>query len=547
MSCRCGHSLIASKRSIALDLSSLTRIAQCTAHRCLLTRGSQCRKNSSISSTHQDTSASDRISAGLHQLSASCGIEINAQVVQMMIDSDRGCGVVVKESIHDAIQRNKSAGVRRGELILKVPTTAMLLARRKADNRSTDLLGLGTCLADVAETNLDQEDSNADGKGILMCDQLDSLFPISAVGLSLEVPWDIALALLMQDLQSHDLATANRKAEKYIHFWTTYIDEILPSIHQLCMPFCMPIEVLKECQHSELIQAALLQRERIAQLNTITSPGEVDTSEKLTSLFACVRSRAFEVYDNVFAFVPFLDLCNHSRQPNSAWNLISDNDRDSYIILKATEDIKPGTEITICYDGVAVEEVDGEATVRCLHGKTDRAMFAQYGFVVENNSFDKLSWRECSDTVEKLAALSSAPCSTSDIGDVALDASRMREVLGEREWEMGMTRKDGILSCILSSIPFINARKSHDGSESKFANMEMRASIILIEWAKNQLNLCATSIEVDEKLLTSSELSMQLNAAIHYRIKRKKVFQRTIQVLTRYVLSFSDPEEGKDT
>lgn len=35
--------------------------------------------------------------------------------------------------------------------------------------------------------------------------------------------------------------------------------------------------------------------------------------------FACVRSRAFRLGDQRFAYVPFMDVANHAERPNAAF------------------------------------------------------------------------------------------------------------------------------------------------------------------------------------------------------------------------------------
>ena len=61
---------------------------------------------------------------------------------------------------------------------------------------------------------------------------------------------------------------------------------------------------------------------------------------------ACVRSRAFQMAKDRFAFVPFLDICNHSTAPNAAFRA---NETAAAIELVAVSDVAPGQEAVISY------------------------------------------------------------------------------------------------------------------------------------------------------------------------------------------------------
>ena len=61
---------------------------------------------------------------------------------------------------------------------------------------------------------------------------------------------------------------------------------------------------------------------------------------------ACVRSRAFQLGKDRFAFVPFLDMANHSPTPNAAFRA---SETAAAIELVAVDDIDPGQEAVISY------------------------------------------------------------------------------------------------------------------------------------------------------------------------------------------------------
>jgi len=61
---------------------------------------------------------------------------------------------------------------------------------------------------------------------------------------------------------------------------------------------------------------------------------------------ACVRSRAFQLGKERFAFVPFLDIANHAPEPNAAFR---NSEPAGAIELVAVSDIGPGQEAFISY------------------------------------------------------------------------------------------------------------------------------------------------------------------------------------------------------
>lgn len=61
---------------------------------------------------------------------------------------------------------------------------------------------------------------------------------------------------------------------------------------------------------------------------------------------ACVRSRAFQLGKERFAFVPFLDIANHAPQPNVAFR---NSTSAAAIELVAVSDVEPGQEVLISY------------------------------------------------------------------------------------------------------------------------------------------------------------------------------------------------------
>ena len=64
--------------------------------------------------------------------------------------------------------------------------------------------------------------------------------------------------------------------------------------------------------------------------------------------FGCVRSRAFRLGPESFAFVPFLDAANHAAEPSCDFRLAPDGSR---VELVAVQEARAGEEATISYTG----------------------------------------------------------------------------------------------------------------------------------------------------------------------------------------------------
>lgn len=76
--------------------------------------------------------------------------------------------------------------------------------------------------------------------------------------------------------------------------------------------------------HTPAVEAAAAaQKERLKVLFPQLMPDEEDEEEDGPGLlqwaYACVRSRAFFLGGNYFAYLPFLDMANHSSQPTAAY------------------------------------------------------------------------------------------------------------------------------------------------------------------------------------------------------------------------------------
>lgn len=63
--------------------------------------------------------------------------------------------------------------------------------------------------------------------------------------------------------------------------------------------------------------------------------------------FACVRSRAFCLGPDRFAFVPFLDVANHAAEPRGAFREAG----DAVELVALAGGVEAGQQVTISYSG----------------------------------------------------------------------------------------------------------------------------------------------------------------------------------------------------
>ena len=179
------------------------------------------------------------------------------------------------------------------------------------------------------------------------------------------LPWDLLQALALLD----GLAGAGDA------FWARYTNDVLPPPLALTLPMCLPERLLAQLQHPAIEAGAAAQRARLAELFPgLAVPACEDGPTWLEWAFACVRSRAFRLGEQIFAFVPFLDAANHAAEPTADFQLSADA---SAVNLVALGPIAQGAEVTISYTGKV--------------GYTNQRFMAQYGFVPRyGNPFDRL-------------------------------------------------------------------------------------------------------------------------------------------------------------
>jgi hypothetical protein len=100
-------------------------------------------------------------------------------------------------------------------------------------------------------------------------------------------------------------------------FWQRYSHTVLPAPLDLTLPLCFPPPLLAELQHAAIEAAAAAQQARLAGLFPGLAGAACEGGPSwLQWGFGCVRSRAFQLKQECFAFVPYLDVANHHPDPS---------------------------------------------------------------------------------------------------------------------------------------------------------------------------------------------------------------------------------------
>ncbi len=346
------------------------------------------------------------------------------------------------------------------------------------------------------------------------------------------LPWDIVLALALLDGIAGD---ANA-------FWSRYTNEILPPPETLTLPVCLPENLLVELDDradSLIIDAARQQKQRLAEL----FPGlSVTLCENGPSYFeyafACVRSRAFRLGQEIFAFIPFLDAVNHNIEPNTNFEMSTDG---STVHLVSLKEIKENEELTISYTGTI--------------GYTNQRLMAQYGFVpIGGNPFDRLHFT-CTDNTSNdndTSGSSVASGSSSNSGEetlgttpspsprppVLLSLDALMNLFGDGASMVdAFSGRDPFMYAALKSLPLA----AMESDAAPMAEQLEFAQNMLVEVESEQAEW-KTSIEEDAALLldltentSNNSVDPRLEAVVRYRLYRKKMVDSAVKVLRAFI------------
>lgn len=333
------------------------------------------------------------------------------------------------------------------------------------------------------------------------------------------LPWDIIHALALLDGLAGD---GNE-------FWSRYTNEILPSPESLTLPVCLPEELLTQLEHKAIIEAARQQKQRLNTLFPGLSVPLCDNGPTyLEWAFACVRSRAFRLGQDIFAFIPFLDAVNHNIDPNTNFEMSVDGKRVNLVSVK---EIKQDEELTISYTGTS--------------GCTNQRYMAQYGFVpLGGNPFDRIVFQciEDGNTSTRTGEVEGGDDAGSVIqsGPVLLSVDALMNLFGDGEAMVdAFSGRDAFMYAALKSLP-LAAMESDAAPMAKQLELARK----MLNEVESEQKEWKTGIEEDTALLIEltetanekrSSVDPRFEAVVRYRLYRKEMVNSSIKVLRAFI------------
>jgi protein-histidine N-methyltransferase len=229
---------------------------------------------------------------------------------------------------------------------------------------------------------------------------------------------------------------------------------------------------------------------------------------------AAVMSRLFRVTiqgQETQALVPFADLLNHSRQPETEWAF---DDGDSAFLLRCTARITKGAEVHDCY------------------GRKSNTRFLQnYGFTVPDNLDDEATvWIK-------------APDWGSDAERRSLEFGTADD--GLRRFRLGRSAADGDDAISFLRLVFARGRELRIALESSAGQIpvlskrnERAAMTALARVCRKALARYRSTVEEDDKLLACPSLELNERNCITTRRGEKMVLRIWVSIATKGLRSY---------
>eukprot|EP00640_Fibrocapsa_japonica_P001867 CAMPEP_0113939712 /NCGR_PEP_ID=MMETSP1339-20121228/5986_1 /TAXON_ID=94617 /ORGANISM="Fibrocapsa japonica" /LENGTH=452 /DNA_ID=CAMNT_0000943309 /DNA_START=178 /DNA_END=1536 /DNA_ORIENTATION=- /assembly_acc=CAM_ASM_000762 len=407
------------------------------------------------------------------------------------------CSIMLKEEDSGVRNLLATADVEKNEAIVSVPGAYCLWA-----NRDGEIQGLAG-----------QSDATWDLAGDLRNPYPDIL---KAQGLT----WDLRMAVALVE------ATIGQGCGG--RFWDAY-SLMMPAPHTLTMPMCLNKRLGEELQHKEMAKAGDRQRIRLKEhFPSLMNPGyhplvkcyedmgKADQyPDALTWCFALVRSRVFSADDDRFAYVPFMDMVNHSLEPNADYQY--DPESDSFKLV-ALRPIPSGEEVTISYG----------------RGLCNDDLFQRYGFFLKGNHIGSpiLGFGSVPKKLEQEVKAGKTTLSSEDkqrlrgMQDVML--SLAQQTAGSDEESQVQL---GRLQSVLSSINvLVSIQPEGTLKERIVKSLELSRS-----YAKSEYK---TAVATDERLLREENKGTndgRDSAVIAYRLERKRLTKLTHYCLETFL------------
>lgn len=328
--------------------------------------------------------------------------------------------------------------------------------------------------------------------------------------------WNLEMASQMLDERNAGRSTAKGREP----WW-----EILPKDNASPVLFEFTEQEVNELQDEDTVREARLMREIFeteAEETISDSTGISWGFEELSWASSMMQSRSFVTEGEHWTF-PLIDLCNHDFEPNAQVKSIRSPDTCQGLgaleEIAAVEGIDPGPDrfaLIAGEDGIRAGE-----EVLISYGNWPNDVFLLFfGFVPPHNPHDAVVlFNSAEELVEWVVQ---KRCNNKNNAQyVKQTAQALQAALGD-DLDRIVVLQDGIDARVPAAVEEI----------SKLMNDKINALALVSERCKWLLQTYTTSLEEDEDLLRTVDLSRNEQLAIRYRLNKKRLLQSAIRNLS---------------
>jgi len=329
-------------------------------------------------------------------------------------------------------------------------------------------------------------------------------------------PWNLEMASQMLDERNAGSSTAKGREP----WW-----EILPKDNASPVLFEFTEQEVNELQDKDTMREARLMREMFeteAEETISDSNGLSWGFEELSWASSMMQSRSF-VTDGEHWTFPLIDLCNHDFEPNAQVKSIRSPDTcqglDALEEIAAAEGIDPGPDrfaLIAGEDGIRAGE-----EILISYGNWPNDVFLLFfGFVPPHNPHDAVVlFNSAEELVEWVVE---KRCNGQNNAQyVKQTAQALEDTLGD-DLDRIVVLQDGIDARVPAAVEEM----------SKLMNDEINALALVFKRCEWLLQTYTTSLEEDEDLLHTVDLSSNKQLAVRYRLNKKRLLQSAIRNLS---------------
>lgn len=329
-------------------------------------------------------------------------------------------------------------------------------------------------------------------------------------------PWNLEMASQMLDERDAGRSTAKGREP----WW-----EILPKENASPVLFEFTEEEVDELQDKDTVQEVRLMQEMFESEAAETIRDSTSTSwgfQELSWASSMMQSRSFVTEGEHWTF-PLIDLCNHDFEPNAQVKSIRSPDAcqglDALEEIAAAEGIDPGPDrfaLIAGEDGIRA----GEEVVISYGNWPNDVFLLFFGFVPAHNPHDAVVlFNSAEELVEWVV---DKRCNTKSSAQyVKQTAQALKVTLGD-DLDRIVVLQDGIDVRVPAAVEEM----------SKLMNDKINVLALVSERCEWLLQMYRTSLEEDEDLLHTVDLSSNEQLAVRYRLNKKRLLQSAIRNLT---------------